>query len=107
MFRQDYIKRVIQQVGELVAAVRKKQAEARYTEAQQLLEQAYGRLGLGRGFLTLAPDSIALLIPDTERLEAIAALSELEAQLHESLGKPELARLCRKRAEHLRNRKRR
>lgn len=88
MIRQDYIKRLIEQVGEAIArAIGKTGASAEQQEdALRRIQHAYSELGIARGFFELEASSLRRMLGTQERIAAIAELCRLEAQVLELKG---------------------
>jgi hypothetical protein len=88
MIRQDYIKRLIEQVGEAIArALGKTGAGAeQQEEALQRIHRAYAELGIAHGFFTLEASSLRRMLGSPERMAAVAELCRLEAQVLELKG---------------------
>jgi hypothetical protein len=89
MIRQDYIKRLIEQVGEAIARAlgsKTGAGTAQPDEALQQIQRAYAELGIGRGFFELEASSLRRMLGSAERLEAVAQLCRWEAQVLELKG---------------------
>lgn len=97
MIRQDYIKRLIEQVGEAIArALGKTGAGAQeQEEALQRINHAYAELGIVPGFFDLEATSLRRMLGSRERSQAVAELCLWEAQLLELKG--ETARAAQRR----------
>lgn len=97
MIRQDYIKRLIEQVGEAIArALGKTGASAQeQEEALQRVTRAYAELGIVPGFFELEDTSLRRMLGSPERIQAVAELCAWEAQLLELKG--ETARAAQRR----------
>ncbi|HEX2876756.1 MAG TPA: hypothetical protein VHP33_36140 [Polyangiaceae bacterium] len=97
MIRQDYIKRLIEQVGEAIArALGKTGAGAQeQEEALQRVTHAYAELGIVPGFFELEATSLRRMLGSPERIQAVAELCAWEAQLLELKG--ETARAAQRR----------
>ena len=95
MIRQDYIKRLIEQLAHAVARALGKSDKSEAEQALQQLQQAYGELGVGRGFLHLDARSLRAILGTPERARAVAEVCRLEARLLERLG--ETARAAERR----------
>jgi hypothetical protein len=86
VFRQDYIKRLIDQLADFVARVSRLMAEGRLPEADAELVQAEQQLGLPLGSERLDARSLALLLGDGDRVVLLAILLEQKALLAERRG---------------------
>lgn len=96
MIRQDYIKRLIEQLAQAVARALSRKDAAAAELALLEVERAYGELGVGRGFLDLDPASLRVIIGSPERARAVAEVCRLEAELLHASG--EAARSAQRRA---------
>ena len=81
MIRQDYIKRLIEQVGTAIANALGRTGAGQTEEAQERLNNAYSELGIVRGFFDLTPKSLRMMLGNAERAHAVAELCRLEAML--------------------------
>jgi hypothetical protein len=81
VIRQDYIKRLIEQVGAAIANALGRTGAGQVEEAQERLNHAYRELGIARGFFDLTPESLRKMLGNAERIHAVAELCRLEAAL--------------------------
>lgn len=88
VLRQDYIKRLIEQVGDAIAKALGRNGVGQTEEAQEHLNRAYRELGIAPGFFQLTPDSLRKILGSPERAQAVADLCRLEAMLLEREGNP-------------------
>ena len=86
VIRQDYIKRLIEQVGAAIANALGRTGTGQAEEAQERLNHAYSELGIARGFFDLTPESLRKMLGTAERAHAVAELCRLEAKLLERQG---------------------
>jgi hypothetical protein len=104
MLRQDYIKRLIEQVGEAIARALGSKTGAGVEsreEALQRINHAYAELGIAQGFFELEATSLRRMLGSAERIEAVAALCGWEADLLEQKGELVLAARRRRLARAL------
>lgn len=86
MLRQDYIKRLIEQVGAAIAKALGRSGVGQTEEAQEHLNRAYRELGIAPDFFQLTPDSLRKILGSPQRAHAVAELCRLEATLLERQG---------------------
>src|SRR5690606_21975589 len=96
-----YIKRLIEQLAQAVARALGKTDRTEAEQALQRIEQAYGELGVGRGFLHLDARSLRAILGTPERARVVAEVCLLEARLLERLGEAARAAERRQYAEEL------
>ncbi len=104
MIRQDYIKRLIEQLGQAIAQALGKTgagAEQEREEALQRLGRGYAELGIATGFFELEGKSLRRMLGTAERIRAVAELCDWEAQLLELKGDAALAAKRRRLAREL------
>lgn len=103
MIRQDYIKRLIEQVGEAIARVLGKTGAGAESQDEGLerINHAYAELGIVPGFFALEATSLRRMLGSAERIAAVAALCGWEAQLLELKGETALAAKRRRLAQAL------
>jgi hypothetical protein len=101
MFRQDLIKRAIEQLGEALArALRLSQSQP--SEALECLREAKGALPIVPGMLDdMSPEDLLESL-GPESAEALARVLAAEADLLEKQGRPFLAARPRRQSERLR-----
>jgi hypothetical protein len=104
MIRQDYIKRLIEELGAAVARALGRNDAAANDEAMQQVERAYGELGVGRGFLDLEAASLRAIIGTADRARAVAEVCRLEAAVLEARGDATRAAQRRRLADDLSSR---
>jgi hypothetical protein len=102
LFRQDFIKRQIEQFAQALAAIAGARTDGRPEHALLEARQAYGTLGIDPSYLRLDARSILRLIGRGPRLAALCDLLEEEALSHEALGDSAAAAERRARASELR-----
>ena len=86
MFRQDFIKRQIEQFAQALAAMAGRRTEGQPEQALLEARQAYAMLGIDPSYLRLDTRSLLSLIGRGPRLAALCDLLEEEALSHEALG---------------------
>ena len=86
MIRQDYIKRLIEQLAQAVARALGKADPEERQQALQAVERAYAELGVGRGFLHLDAPSLRAILGTADRARAVARVCLLEAELLDAMG---------------------
>jgi hypothetical protein len=101
VLRQDYIKRLIEQVGAAIARALGRTGAGQTEEAQEHLNRAYGELGVASGFFALTPDSLRKILGSPERAHAVAELCRMEATLLERRGNAAAAAERRRLAQEL------
>jgi hypothetical protein len=89
VIRQDYIKRLIEQVGAAIANALGRTGAGQQQEAHERLQRAYAELGINRAFFDLTPESLRKMLGTAERAHAVAELCRLEALLLKSQGNTE------------------
>lgn len=99
---RDLLRRLIQDLGRLLAVICGLREAGKLEEADQELSAAIGSLlgRLARDAEQLDSRSLAAMLP-AERVHAYARLLEERAALHEARLNPELARIDRERAREL------
>lgn len=102
MFRQDFIKRQIEQFGQALAAIAGTRTDGRPEQALLEARQAYVTLGIDPSYLRLDTRSLLRLVGRGPRLAALCDLLEEEALAHEALGETSAAEQRRARALELR-----
>jgi hypothetical protein len=101
MFRQDYIKRLIEQLSEFLAKIAGATAAGRLDEAEHELEAAEQALNLPLGSERLDARSLCLLLGDGDKVILLVALLDKKAELAEARGDSALARRLRARARDI------
>jgi hypothetical protein len=96
---RDYILRMIERLGQAIAAILKKKRDGEPAEAQKMLDalrvEMFG--GLGSALDAVDPASVVGLAGGMDRARAYAVLLALEADLREE-GEPRWALRARRRA---------
>jgi hypothetical protein len=101
MFRQDLIKRAIEQLGEALARALKLSRNDRPGEALECLREAKGALPIVPGMLEdMAPTTLIEQL-GAEPAEALARMLAMEADLLDRLGRSLLAARPRRQSEQL------
>lgn len=101
LFRQDFIKRQIEQFAQALAALAGKRTQGQPEQALVAARQAYSLLGIDPSYLRLDTRSLVSLVGRGPRLDALCDLLEEEALSHEALGDAAAAAQCRRRASEL------
>jgi hypothetical protein len=96
---RDYILRMIERLGQMIAAILKKRRDGEPAEARRMLDDLRTEMfgGLGGALDAVDPTSVVGLAGDRERARAYAVLLALEADLREE-GEPRWAARARRRA---------
>jgi hypothetical protein len=100
VFRQDYIKRLIERLGEFLARLSSLAAQGKYQEADRELQQAEGAIGLPLGSERLDARSLVIVLGG-DRSVLWALVLEQRARLCESRGEAALARRHAARAKEI------
>ena len=97
MFQRDYILRLVQQVGQVIARAMGLITERKLENADAELASGYGVLGLDRGLVgVLDATGLARLLGDDDRIAAAVRLIAHDARLRLAQGDPRrAARLLR------------
>lgn len=100
-YSQDYIKRMIEQFGTFLLALKRLLAEGRQDEAREQLDLAYREaLGLDPQFVRDAPDDYLILasglsrVGDLDKSVVLADLLSADGEWHELRGDYEVAQRC-------------
>lgn len=103
MARRDYILRLIEQFGELLAKIMGLRKTGKLDEAEKLAsETADGIFGSLRKMIDqVDPSSAAALLGSSEKLSVYAALTAEDAEIAAARGDPRRARARRRRALEL------
>jgi hypothetical protein len=101
MFRQDYIKRLIAELGDFLAKIAGAATAGRLDEAEQKLDEALQTLNLPVGSERLDARSLCLLLGDGDKVVLLAALLEKRAELAAARGNAALAERVKSRARDL------
>lgn len=89
MISQDYIIRIIQQVGEAIARMIGKKDNGDYRAALQQAESAYDLLGIPPDLAAaMNSESLASLLGHPEKIRLMARLSQQEGELYTATGDP-------------------
>jgi hypothetical protein len=102
VFRQDFIKRQIEQFAQALAAIAGRRSEGQPEQALVEARHAYATLGIDPSYLRLDTRSLVSLVGRGPRLAALCDLLEEEALSHEALGDSVAAAERRARASELR-----
>jgi hypothetical protein len=102
LFRQDFIKRQIEQFAQTLAGIVGKRTDGHPEQALLEVRQAYATLGIDPSYLRLDTRSLLSLIGRGPRLAALCDLLEEEALSHEALGDAAASAERRARASELR-----
>ncbi|MBX3130414.1 MAG: hypothetical protein KF718_27090 [Polyangiaceae bacterium] len=86
MIRQDYIGRLIQQLGEALARIAKLSSSSQLAEAEAELRSAEEALGVPRGIERFDARSAALLLGGSDKVVLAALLLEQRARLADAQG---------------------
>jgi hypothetical protein len=81
VFQQDIIKRLIEQIGQLIAAALSRAEEGHLKEADDELDQAEAALGLPRGYKQLDSRSVTVLLRGSEKAELLAQIYDTRARI--------------------------
>ena len=101
--RRDYVMRIVQQLAELAARVLGLRKKGHLDEAVAAVEQAARSLaGVDLRMIEgVATPSVAALVGDPDRLELLARLAAMRAEVEEDRGDAAAAAAWRTRAEEL------
>jgi hypothetical protein len=99
----DYLMRMIKQIGEAIASIVRKLRGGKLDDAEQELAEAYdGLLEHNRSFLDMVDaNTLAMLLGSADKVRLLARLSWLDAQLAEARGDGDGGARLRARAEQL------
>jgi hypothetical protein len=86
VFRQDFIKRQIEMLAQALARIAQKRNSGELSEALSELQHAYGSIGFDPMLLRLDARSLVMLVKDREKLSALCALLDEEAELRRAMG---------------------
>jgi hypothetical protein len=107
-YAQDYIKRMIEQFGEFLLALKQLLAEDRRAQAREQLDAAYrALLGMDATFIRQAPDDYLLLacgmaqVGDLDKALALGDLLAADGDWHAMEGDDETAQACYRKATRL------
>ena len=100
MFERDFIKRLVEQLGQLVARLSRLRDEGKHDEALDEIDETLGRLVPARHDLVARLDaaSAARMMRDRDTIKAYARLLAEQAESHVALGDARLATTRRERA---------
>lgn len=100
MFQRDFIKRLIEQLGQLVAHVSGLRREGKHDEALDEIDEVLGRLVPARADLVarLDPVSAARMMRDRDTVKAYARLVFEQSEVYADRGEPDQAAAKRTRA---------
>lgn len=101
MFQQDYIKRLIEQLGDFLARVAKLAAGGRASEAEAEIAEAERGLGVPSGAERLDARSLAMILGGGDKVVIAASLAAERAKLADMAGDPTRAEQQRDRARQL------
>lgn len=101
MFRADFIKRLIEQLGAFLAKVAELIGAGKLAEAEVELRAAEQAVGLPHGSDRLDARSLALLLGGKDKVVLLCLLLEQRAQLSDARNEPEASRRLRARAGEL------
>ncbi len=101
MFRQDFIKRYIEQLAAFLAKLAQFKSEGRLAEADDELATMEAQLGMFRGGDRLDPKSLAFLLGGGDRVVLACLLIEQRAELADARGDLAHGLFFRKRAREL------
>ena len=95
-YSQDYIKRMIEQMGEFLLAIKNNTREERYDEALDGVNEAFkALLGMDSDFINSTPDDYLVLMTslnsggDASKCQMLADLLDAKAEVHEQRGEYE------------------
>lgn len=107
-YSQDYVKRLIEQFGEFLLALKRLLTENRLDQAREQLDRAYREaLGLDPQFVRDAPDDYLILLSglgrvgDMDKSAVLADLLTVDGDWHELQGDYETAQRCYCKATHV------
>lgn len=95
MFRQDYIKRVIEQLRGFVEGLAGQVGAGEFEAAERRVAEAEVTLGLVPGADRLAPRSLAMMLGGGDKVVALALLLECRANIARARGLPAQPTLAR------------
>ena len=100
-YSQDYIKRMLEQFGEFLLALKKLMSEDKQEEAREQLDLAYKEaLGLDPEFVRNAPDDFLILsagmsrVGDVDKSLVLADLLSMDGDWHALAGDDDTAAIC-------------
>ena len=107
-YSQDYIKRMIEQFGEFLLALKQLLAEDRRAQAREQLDAAYQALfGMDANFVRQAPDDYLILacgmaqVGDLDQAILLGDLLAADGDWHALIGDYEVAQACYQKAARL------
>jgi len=101
VFQQDIIKRLIEQVGQLIAAALSRAEEGHLKEAEDDLNQAEAALGLPRGYEQFDARSLLILVRGSEKADLLAQIYEARARIFRKSDRLEEAKNLELKAQDL------
>jgi hypothetical protein len=87
MFRQDYLLRLIEEFGHIIARVVQSMKDQRLDEAEREIATAEQALGIPPGLEQIDPVSAALVLGNSDKVVMAARLLELRAEASERRGR--------------------
>jgi hypothetical protein len=101
LFRQDWIKRAIEQFAAALAKAAGLSHAGQHTEALEALREAKGALPIVPGMLEDMDVQALIESLGVEQAQLLARLLAAEADLHDRMGRPLLAQRPRRRSREL------
>ncbi len=102
MFRQDYLLRLIEQLGEALRRMAGYNRKGEHRAALDQLDTAWEALGVPRGLVEVVDTpTLAGMLRDARTMRAVAALFVEEARAKDGMGDPMHAAVLRRRALEL------
>lgn len=86
MYREDFIKRQIELLGDAIAKIAGKRDSGLHKEALEEARKAYRALGVQPNMLEFDAKTLVSLIGDPGKLLALCSVLEEEAHVHDALG---------------------
>lgn len=103
MYREDFIKRQIELLGDAIAKIAGKRDSGLHKEALEEARKAYRALGVQPSMLDFDAKTLVSMIGDPGKLLALCALLEEEAHVHDALGHAAAGAELRAQASELRS----